>query len=147
RDNPALLKLDLYCRGIRLDDSCLVDDDGGRPLPRTRAGLGSGLEAILPGGLWTNVPVSEPFPQKSPYTLHRTQQGSYWIHRRGERIAPIDLSTRTESHERAAPPGRPLATAGGARGRARPGKADDAHRHAAGHLPRHLSGEGLRVLD
>ena len=62
--NPALLKLDLYCKGIRVDDSCLVQDDGGRPVLRTRAGLGSGLELILPGGLWTNVPVAESFVRR-----------------------------------------------------------------------------------
>ncbi len=59
--NPALLKLDLYCKGTRLDDSCYVEQDGGRQILRTRAGLGSGLELVLPGGLWTNVPVSEGF--------------------------------------------------------------------------------------
>ena len=63
--NPALLKLDLYCRGIRLDDSCLVEEDGGRKILRTRAGLGSGLELLLPSGLWTNVPISEPFAKGS----------------------------------------------------------------------------------
>ena len=40
RSNPALLKLDLYCKGMRLDDSCLVEEDGGRKVMRTRAGLG-----------------------------------------------------------------------------------------------------------
>jgi radical SAM family protein len=82
RRNPALLKLDLYCKGIRLDDSCLVQDDGGRPILRTRAGLGSGLELILPAGLWTNVPVSEPFARRSPYVLHREDEG-YVIRRHG----------------------------------------------------------------
>jgi hypothetical protein len=81
--NPALLKLDLYCRGLRLDDSCLVEGDGGRPLMRTRAGLGSGLELILPGGLWTNVPVTERFARSSPYVLHR-EAGQYLIRRHGE---------------------------------------------------------------
>src|SRR5207248_7509156 len=61
RDNPAYLKLDLYCRGLRLDESCYVEADGGRKILRTRAGLGSGLELVLPGGLWTNVPVTESF--------------------------------------------------------------------------------------
>ena len=42
RHNPALLKLDLYCKGMRIDDSCLVEQDGGRKILRTRAGLGSG---------------------------------------------------------------------------------------------------------
>ena len=30
RRNPALLKLDLYCKGLRLDDSCFVEA-GRRP--------------------------------------------------------------------------------------------------------------------
>ena len=64
--SPALLKLDLYCRGLRLDDSCVLERDGGRQILRTRAGLGSGLELVLPGGLWTNVPVSERFAARSP---------------------------------------------------------------------------------
>ena len=59
RKNPALLKLDLYCKGIRIDDSCLIEEHGGRKILRTRAGLGSGLEVVLPAGLWTNVPVVE----------------------------------------------------------------------------------------
>ena len=46
--NPGLLKLDLYCRGIRIGESCRVAEDGGREIMRTRAGLGSGLEVILP---------------------------------------------------------------------------------------------------
>ena len=47
-----------------------MEDAGGRPILRTRAGLGSGLEAVLPGDLWTNVPVVEPFAAESPYTVH-----------------------------------------------------------------------------
>src|SRR3989337_464634 len=98
RRNPALLKLDLYCRGERLDDSCLGDHDG-RPILRTRAGLGSGLEVILPGGLWTNVPVTEPFAKRSPYTI--TFRGDcYWIDRDGEPIAPIQLSPKPAWYDR-----------------------------------------------
>src|ERR1700676_3715173 len=78
----AQLKLDLYCRGLQLDDSCLVEEDGGRRVLRTRAGLGSGLELILPGGLWTNVPVAEPFARQSPYLLRR-QAGRYLLERGG----------------------------------------------------------------
>ena len=36
---------------MRLDESCFIEEDGGRKILRTRAGLGSGLELILPGGL------------------------------------------------------------------------------------------------
>ncbi len=112
RRNPALLKLDLYCRGIRLDDSCLVADDGGRPILRTRAGLGSGLEAILPGGLWTNVPVSEPFAQRSPYSLRRAADGRYWIDRQGEPVAPIELSPRPRWYDATLASGKPMTRIG-----------------------------------
>jgi len=88
--NQALLKLDLYCRGLRLDDSCLVEEDGGRRVLRTRAGLGSGLELILPGGLWTNVPVAEPFARQSPYLLRR-QAGRYLLERDGRPVATPDV--------------------------------------------------------
>lgn len=97
--NPALLKLDLYCRGMRLDDSCLVEEDGGRKVLRTRAGLGSGLEVILPGGLWTNVPVTERFAQSSPYLLRR-DEGTYWITRDGGRVVPVQLSPRPAWYDR-----------------------------------------------
>lgn len=39
--------------------------------PRMRAGLGSGLELVLPGGLRLNAPVVEPFATRSPYVLRR----------------------------------------------------------------------------
>jgi hypothetical protein len=97
--NPALLKLDLYCRGMRLDDSCLVEDDGGRRIMRTRAGLGSGLEVVLPGGLWTNVPVVEPFARSSPYRLVR-RHGAYWLERDAAPVAPVQLSPRPSWYDR-----------------------------------------------
>lgn len=74
RASPALLKLDLYCRGARIDAACLTDEDGGRGIRRTRAGLGSGLELVLPDGLWTNVPVTEKFAAASPYCLVKRGQ-------------------------------------------------------------------------
>src|SRR5262245_10333757 len=112
--NPALLKLDLYCRGLRMDDSCFVEEDGGRKILRTRAGLGSGLECVLPGGLWTNVPVQESFAASSPYVLHR-ESGRYILYRyaeapgagggpqvaaaRRERIVEITLAPRPRWYE------------------------------------------------
>lgn len=91
QSSPALLKLDLYCKGMRIDDSCLVEDDGGRRIMRTRAGLGSGLELILPGDLWTNVPVLEGFAARSPYRLMRSGVG-YQIVRDDDVVAPVRLS-------------------------------------------------------
>jgi hypothetical protein len=107
RANPALLKLDLYCRGMRLDDSCFLEEDRGRQILRTRAGLGSGLELILPGGLWTNVPVTENFARSSPYVLHRVE-GQYVLSREGERVAIVKLSPRPEWYERETTTGKPM---------------------------------------
>ena len=128
RRNPALLKLDLYCRGMRLDDSCYLMEDGGRQILRTRAGLGSGLELILPGGLWTNVPVTEGFASTSPYVLHR-ENGRYLLRRHGERspgsgsslqIAsrrdekdiPVQLAPRPGWYERSTSSGKPMTRIG-----------------------------------
>ncbi|MDH3628180.1 MAG: radical SAM protein [Acidobacteriota bacterium] len=96
--NPGLLKLDLYCKGMQIDESCFIADDGGRPILRTRAGLGSGLELILPDGLWTNVPVTESFTEKSPYTLKKNR-GQYEIHRDGAFVAGVELSPQPEWYE------------------------------------------------
>lgn len=69
--NPAELEIDLFCKGIRIDASSTIDQDG-RLFSRTRAGLGSGLELVIPGDLkniWMNVPAEEDFAQNSPYLL------------------------------------------------------------------------------
>jgi hypothetical protein len=109
--NSALLKLDLYCRGLRVDPSCLVEEDGGRRVLRTRAGLGSGLELILPGGLWTNVPVAEPFAHESPYLLRR-RAGGYLLERDGRPVAPVRLSPRPAWYDAATSTGKPMTRIG-----------------------------------
>src|SRR5262249_42137316 len=111
RANPALLKLDLYCKGIRLDDSCYIEQDGGRKILRTRAGLGSGLEVVLPGGLWTNVPVTEPFAARSPYTLHR-EEARYVVRHAGEGVAEVKLSPRPGWYDRQTGSGKPMTRIG-----------------------------------
>ncbi len=109
--NPALLKLDLYCKGLRLDDTCFLEQDGGRKVLRTRAGLGSGLELILPGGLWTNVPITEPFAQSSPYTLHR-ESGHYLLRYRGADPTPVTLSPRPAWYETTTTSGKAMTRIG-----------------------------------
>ncbi|HSU82353.1 MAG TPA: radical SAM protein [Thermoanaerobaculia bacterium] len=111
RSNAALLKLDLYCKGIRLDDSCLVEEDGGRKILRTRAGLGSGLEMILPGNLWTNVPVTERFAAYSPYTLHR-EGGRYLVRWNGNDVTAVTLSPRPGWYDRPTSTGKPMTRIG-----------------------------------
>jgi hypothetical protein len=94
RQNSALLKLDLYCTGLRFDEAAFERNADGREILRTRAGLGSGLEAILPGNLWTNIPVTEPFAQNSPYFLAE-RGGRLWIdHDVWGEVTPIELSPR-----------------------------------------------------
>jgi hypothetical protein len=111
RRNPALLKLDLYCKGMRIDDSCLVEQDGGRRVLRTRAGLGSGLEVVLPGGLWTNVPVCERFALGSPYALHR-ERGAYVLKLGGEPVAALELAPRPAWYDRTTTTGKPMTRVG-----------------------------------
>ena len=112
RANPALLKLDLYCRGMNIDESCHLAEDGGREILRTRAGLGSGLELILPDGMWTNVPVTEHFVERSPYLLVRPPEGGYRVTRDGEEIATVELSPRPTWYERKTSSGKPMTRIG-----------------------------------
>jgi len=69
RLNPCELEIDLFCKGVRIDEESAGSIEMSR---RTRAGLGSGIELILPGtfkDIWVNVPVTEKFVQASPYLL------------------------------------------------------------------------------
>jgi uncharacterized radical SAM superfamily protein len=113
--NPGLLKLDLYCKGIRLSESCRVEEDGGREIMRTRAGLGSGLEVILPGGLYTNIPVVEEFTGRSPYELLR-ENGAYVIHRDSAPIAQVKLAPRPGWYGRRTFSGKKMSTVGSLQG-------------------------------
>jgi hypothetical protein len=116
RRNAALLKLDLYCRGLRLDETSPIEDEGGRKILRTRAGLGSGLEIILPGGLWTNVPVTEAFAQRSPYRLAR-REGSLWIdHDELGPVCPLTLAPRPTWYDRTTSSGKRMTLVGSLQG-------------------------------
>lgn len=76
--NPGQLKLDLFCKGLRLDDSCELEKDA-RHVIRTRGGLGSGLDFLLDQNVWVNAPLIEHFVPQSPYVLHK-REGRYYIH-------------------------------------------------------------------
>ena len=71
--NACELEIDLFCRGMRVPAD--VSLEGARGVSRTRAGLGSGLEVVLPAAsafqkdIWVNVPVAERFAARSPYRL------------------------------------------------------------------------------
>ncbi len=76
--NPAYLKLDLFCKGLRIDGSCELGEDA-RDIIRNRAGLGSGLEVVIGRDMYTNVPVVEWWCSQSPYVLVKDAAG-YAIH-------------------------------------------------------------------
>jgi hypothetical protein len=111
RRSPALLKLDLYCRGMRILSSCDDTDGAGRGLLRTRAGLGSGLEIILPGDLWTNVPVTEGFARSSRYALHR-DNGRYVLLRDDDVIAEVKLAPRPSWYDKLTTTGKKMTRIG-----------------------------------
>jgi uncharacterized radical SAM superfamily protein len=81
--NACELEIDLFCKGMVVPDD--VDLTGARAVTRTRAGLGSGLEVVIPTGsflkseIWVNVPVVEPFAKHSPYSLAGTPERGYRI--------------------------------------------------------------------
>ncbi len=90
--NPGLLELDLFCKGMKIDKSCDLENDA-RMVTRTRAGLGSGLEIIIPAhpeDIYTNVPLFEKFVKNSPYTLIK-RNGQYIVIKEGRDVSAIRL--------------------------------------------------------
>jgi hypothetical protein len=81
--NACELEIDLFCKGLRVPDE--VSLEGARGISRTRAGLGSGLEIVIPTNswlkpaVWMNAPVVEPFAQRSPYVLEGSPRTGYAI--------------------------------------------------------------------
>ncbi len=82
--NPCELEIDLFCRGIRVPEH--VSLEGARSISRTRAGLGDGLEVVIPTEswlkkqIWVNIPVEEQFAKQSPYVLTGSPGEGYRIH-------------------------------------------------------------------
>lgn len=69
--NPAELEIELFCKGVRIDPSF---DIKKYLSSRTRAGLGSGIDIVLPSKRkkrYINVPVTEEFAKKSPFRIIR----------------------------------------------------------------------------
>jgi hypothetical protein len=81
--NACELEIDLFCRGLRVPPD--VPLDRVRGISRTRAGLGSGLEIVIPTRsrlkpeVWMNAPVVEAFAQRSPYVLEWSAAAGYAI--------------------------------------------------------------------
>ncbi|MFH1857483.1 MAG: hypothetical protein ABH845_01070 [Candidatus Omnitrophota bacterium] len=79
--NPCELEIDLFCKGLRVDPA--IPPEALPTFHRTRAGLGSGLELVIPGPLkdiWVNAPVEEAFAQGSPYLLTEANGSFVLLH-------------------------------------------------------------------
>ncbi|MFZ2492430.1 MAG: radical SAM protein [Thermoanaerobaculia bacterium] len=78
--SPVELEIELFCRGMRIGPESHAGEVARR-ITRTRAGLGSGLEVVIPASpkeIWVNVPVVEPFAATSPFIL-RESDGDFAI--------------------------------------------------------------------
>ncbi|HXH42036.1 MAG TPA: radical SAM protein [Thermoanaerobaculia bacterium] len=86
------LEIELFCRGMVIGLSCRTND--GRRISRTRAGLGSGLEIVIPArpkDIWVNVPVVEAFAHRSPFTLQKRDDGYFVLDGRNAEEYPVRI--------------------------------------------------------
>ncbi len=115
--NACELEIDLFCKGMRIPPD--VSLAGSRSISRTRAGLGSGLEVVLPTGswlkerIWVNVPVEERFAQESPYVLAGDPAAGYRIRDDRDRHEyPIEVPREPGWYERPTSRGIPMQRVG-----------------------------------
>lgn len=108
--NPGLLKLELFCKGIKIDPSCDLLNDA-RPILRTRGGLGSGLELVLAKDLYVNVPIVEHFVGKSPYVLLKNGN-AYFIKKNSATICKVRLPGKPKFYDRLTSTGKIMSRIG-----------------------------------
>lgn len=111
---PVELEIELFCRGMRIDESCSVRDDGRR-VSRTRAGLGSGLEIVLPSPrkpIWVNVPVVESFVSSSPLCLVKHREEYLILDERTGDAYPVRIPEEPAWYSRQTSSGVPMSRVG-----------------------------------
>ena len=112
--SPVELEIELFCRGMRIDPSCEEGEEHGRRIARTRAGLGSGLELVLPAPgkpIWVNVPVVEPFAASSPFRLVRGEKSFLLEDDRGGSY-PAEIPEEPAWYSRTTSSGIPMSRVG-----------------------------------
>jgi hypothetical protein len=95
---PVELEIELFCRGLRIESDEYLQSSG-----RTRAGLGSGLEIVIPGGrkqIWMNVPVLEPFARQSPFVLAAADGRAVILDERDRAEYPVVIPPRPRWYAR-----------------------------------------------
>jgi len=118
RLNPAELKIELLCRGARLDAGCRIEE-GGRPVWRQEHDPGNGLELILPGemrDLWVNVPIFQKYVADSPYLL-ALDKGMYILANRNSGYSyPVQLAPKPDWYGMCTSRGTPMSQVGSLQG-------------------------------
>jgi hypothetical protein len=112
--SPVELEIELFCRGMRIDPSCMLGADARR-IARTRAGLGSGLEIVLTGGrkpIWVNVPVVERFVSVSPFRLMKRYRWYSIVDDRNGSIYSTELPDEPPWYSRRTRLGAPMSSIG-----------------------------------
>jgi hypothetical protein len=110
--NPCELEISLFCEGLRVPDE--VPLHGARGISRTRAGLGSGLELILPTNswlkpaIWVNAPVVESFVRQSPFVLRHGRGGYTVVHEPSGDRYPVRLAPEPSWYARHTARGVPM---------------------------------------
>jgi hypothetical protein len=112
--SPVELEIELFCRGMRVDPSATVGEDGRR-VTRTRAGLGSGLELVIPAPrkpIWVNVPVVEAFAAASPLALGKNERGYQVYDARTGESYPVRVPEEPAWYSRSTASGIPMSRIG-----------------------------------
>ena len=73
--NPGYLKLLLYTKGMRISNDIAGEIENTL---KTRRGVAGGVELILPGDVWVNVPTEDEFAALSPLCLIK-KDNKYYI--------------------------------------------------------------------
>ncbi len=107
---PVELEIELFCRGMGLSE----DVKGARRISRTRAGLGSGLEIVIPAKkpIWVNVPVVEPFVRRSPFILERQDESFHIVDKRSGTEYPVHIPEEPEWYSKETSAGVPMSRIG-----------------------------------
>ncbi|MDH3975915.1 MAG: hypothetical protein OEV42_16700 [Deltaproteobacteria bacterium] len=100
--NPGYLKLLLASHGMRVEERIAGEIE---QTLKTRRGVSGGVELILPGDVWVNVPTEEEFAHASPLCL--TKEGErFFLTGYGDRLE-VSLLPQPDFYEKVTSRGTP----------------------------------------